>query len=102
MGTTTQLSEKLRSQYALCRSWPRTAKACKVITPEGRPNPRLAQMIAGGYDPRKPETRRRLGLPPICHVCYRRIPMPRPKPPAWVTAAADMLQELEAKQLEAK
>ena len=73
------LAEKVRHKRSCGLSWPKIAKELKIFTPSGEPNPRLAQMIANGYEPKKPETRSRLGLPPICIICYR--PIPKPKPP---------------------
>ena len=51
--------------------------------------------ISRGKYPKGEGKRLALGLPPICPVCYRRIPHPRPPVPAWVTQAADWLQERE-------
>jgi len=72
-----RLAEKLRCKHTTTGSWSKAAKACKVTTPDGRPNPKLAQLIAGGYNPRRSETRARLGLPPVCPCCNRRITAPR-------------------------
>lgn len=93
MNKTVRLAEKLRRKYFLVRSWPKTSIACGVLTPAGKANPRLAQMIAGGYEPRKIETRIRLDLSPVCPACQRRAPRPHSIPPPWVTAAADWLEE---------
>jgi hypothetical protein len=73
---TAQLAEKLRSEYVLLNSWPKVSVICSVLTPEGLPNPKLAQSIANGYEPKKMSTRIRLGLPPICPVCYQHLPKP--------------------------
>lgn len=63
-GDSYHLAEKLRSQAVLLGSWSRASVACNVLTPQGNPNPRLAQMIANGYEPRNSRTRTRLGLAP--------------------------------------
>ena len=74
---TARLAENLRSQHVLLKSWPKASIACRVLTPDGRPNPKLAQMIAtDGYEPRLIETRTRLGLPPICPECHQKLPKP--------------------------
>lgn len=87
------LAEKLRQKYAELKSWRRVSTISGVLTPAGKPNPRLAQMIAGGYEPRKLETRIRLGLPPACSACGRKA---RHSPPAWLAEAVENLRRLEA------
>jgi hypothetical protein len=74
---TARLAEKLRSQYVLLNSWPKASVACKVLTPDGLPNPKLAQAIAeDDYEPKKMSTRVRIGLGPICPECHQRLPRP--------------------------
>ena len=91
------LAQTLRAEYALLKSWRKTAEACDVLTDDGRPDPGLAQRIAlHGYDPRRPETRARLGLPPICIACGQKVHRVRVVP-EWVKQAAKNLRELEAR-----
>jgi hypothetical protein len=74
---TALLAENLRSQHALLNSWPKASVVCNVLTPDNRPNPKLAQAIAEyDYEPKKTSTRTRLGLTPICPVCYQHLPKP--------------------------
>jgi hypothetical protein len=93
----TQLAQKLTQAHDSTSSWPKAAAACNVLTPSGEPNPKLAEMIAAGYIPRRPETRARLGLPAVCPVCDRRMRTPR-NIPAWLNQAVRNLQELERAQ----
>jgi hypothetical protein len=72
------LAAKLRTEHTLTHSWPKESVKCKVLTPEGKPNPKLAQMIANGYEPKKIETRTRLGLPPVCSTCHQKVRKSRP------------------------
>ena len=90
-----QLSIKLTQAHDSTGSWPKAAAVCNVLTPGGKPNPKPAEMIAGGYDPRRPETRARLGLPPVCPCCNRRIATPRSNIPTWLNQAVHNLQQLE-------
>ena len=95
--TLIRLAEKLRQKHAELNSWPQASIACGVLTKAGKSNPRLAQMIAAGYDPRKPETRSRLGLPPRCTACSRRLPGWQRSLPAWLLEAVQNLVYLEKK-----
>jgi hypothetical protein len=91
------LAEKLSQKHAELKSWPKVSIAYGVLTPEGKPNPRLAQMIATGYEPRKPETQIRLGLSPICLTCKRKLSRLPHQLPAWLLQAIQNLANLEAK-----
>jgi hypothetical protein len=91
-----QLAENLRSEHVLTNSWRKAAEVCNVLTEDGRPDPGLAQRIAlQGYDPRREETRTRLGLPPICVTCGSKIKRMRVVP-EWLNEAVANLQRLEA------
>ena len=91
----TQLAENLRQEHVLTNSWRKAAEACNVLTEDRRPDPGLAQRIAlQGYDPKRQETRTRLGLPPICVTCGTRIKRVR-QVPAWLNEAVENLQRLE-------
>jgi len=75
-----RLAENLRNSHVLLGSWPKASRACNVLTPGGKPNPGLAQMIAEkDYEPKLLATRMRLGLPPVCPECHQRLPKP-PRP----------------------
>jgi hypothetical protein len=94
--TLDQLAQKLRQKHAELSSWPKTSVACKVLTADGRPDPALALRIATkGYEPKRFETRLRLGLPPICVTCGQRFKRVR-HVPAWLDEAVANLQKLEA------
>ena len=101
-GATARLAENLRDSYVLLGSWPKASRACKVLTPGGKPNPGLAQMIAEkDYEPKLLATRMRLGLPPVCPECHQRLPKP-PRParvvrfdPAQMDAVITFLRERE-------
>ena len=64
-----QLAQELREKHAELNSWPKASIACDVLTSDGRPDPALALRIATkSYEPRRQETRTRLGLAPIASV----------------------------------
>jgi hypothetical protein len=91
-----RLSRQLQEKHAKLASWRKVAIACKVLTTDGRPDPALAQRIATkGYEPRRSETRIRLGLPPICIACGQHVKRVR-HIPAWLEEAVQNLQRLEA------
>ena len=91
-----QLAQELREKHVLLNSWPKTSIACKVLTKDSRPDPALAQRIATkGYDPKRPETRQRLGLPPTCIACGQKVKRVR-HVPAWLAEAVRNLRQLEA------
>ena len=91
-----QLALELRENHAVLNSWPKASVACGVLTEDGRPDPGLAHRIAiHGYDPKREETRIRLGLPPICVTCGRKVKRVR-HVPAWLEEAVKNLQHLEA------
>lgn len=92
-----QLVKNLQEKHAELNSWPKTSVACDVLTEDGRPDPALAQRIATkGYDPKRPETRQRLGLPEACITCGQKVKRVR-HVPAWLDEAVKNLRELEAK-----
>jgi hypothetical protein len=57
--------------YAKRHSWSEVARKFKVVSPEGKPSKGLAKQIVEGYEPKRPCTRTRIGLPP-------KIRIPRP------------------------
>lgn len=59
---TNRLSRRMAS-YARNHSLSQTAKKFGILDPEGHPSRQLTRLMISGYEPRKPETRRRLGLP---------------------------------------
>jgi hypothetical protein len=59
---TSRLAKKLAS-YARRHSWTETARKYKITRPNGKPSKGLAKQIAEGYEPMRPETRARCGLP---------------------------------------
>ena len=94
--TVDELAFQLRQKHEKIASWRMVAIACKVLTSDGRPDPSLADRIATkGYDPKRPDTRIRLGLPPICIVCGQKVKRVR-QIPAWLLNALGNLQILEA------
>ncbi len=91
-----QLAQELQEKHAMLNSWRKAAAACGVFTNDGQPDPGLALRIATkGYDPRRSETRMRLGLPPICIACGQKVKRVR-HVPAWLNEAVANLQKLEA------
>ena len=94
--TLDQLTRQLQKKYTGIASWRTVAVACKVLTADGRPNPGLAQRIAKkGYEPKRFETRIRLGLAPICVTCGQKVKRVR-HVPTWLDEAVANLQKLEA------
>ena len=72
---TISLARKLVRSHRKTGSWRKTALEHGIVTPSGGANPAMAQRIAlSGYEPVKPSTRRRLGLPEICVECHRPVP----------------------------
>jgi hypothetical protein len=59
---TNRLAKKMAS-YARRHSWTETARKFQITDPTGKPSRQLAQRIAVGYEPKKPDTRSRCGLP---------------------------------------
>ena len=91
-----QVAQELLNKHAELNSWRKAAKSCGVITAGGRPNPGLALRIATkGYDPKRQETRDRLGLPPICVTCGQKVKYVR-HIPSWLEEAVGNLLQLEA------
>lgn len=96
-GPTGQLAKRLLKSHEKTHSWPKTSVACHVLTPAGKPNPRLAQQIAEeDYEPTELETRIRLNLPPICVKCGQKVKHVR-QVPVWLDHAVENLRQLEAK-----
>lgn len=59
---TSRLAKKLTS-YARRHSWRQTAVKFNVCGPNGKPSKGMAKRISEGYEPKKPDTRSRCGLP---------------------------------------
>jgi hypothetical protein len=92
-----RLVQELRENHAQSHSWRKASMVSKVLTVDGRPDPGLAQRIAEqGYDPKRDDTRARLGLPPTCIVCGRKVKRVRHIPP-WLEEAVENLRQLEIK-----
>jgi hypothetical protein len=90
-----QLAASLRQIHAQGIGWREAALACRVLTKSGQGDPGLAFRIAvNGYDPRRPETRQRLGLPPVCIECGQKIKIVRVVP-EWLNQATNHLQRLQ-------
>jgi hypothetical protein len=68
-----QLLHELRQKRKNGLTYEEVAKECNVFTPSGKPDRGMVYQLLHGYDPVKPETRKRLGLPPICPFCKRRL-----------------------------
>lgn len=49
--------------YAKKHSFRETAEKFNILGPDGLPSKGLAEQIIKGYEPKKPETRIRIGLP---------------------------------------
>lgn len=95
MRSLDRLAADLLAQHEILKSWRKAAQACDVLLKSGKPDPGLAQRIAlHGYDPRRPETRSRLGLAPVCTNCGQKV-KPARILPGWVSQAADFLAERE-------
>ena len=60
----------------------------KIIKNDGQPDKGMAFRIADGYEPRRVDTRRRLGLSDRCPSCHQRTPR---TVPAWVDEAVNNL-----------
>ena len=70
------LAKNIQEARGVGAHWWDIANQLGVSGPDGNPSPGLAKRIADGYEPRKPETRTRLGLPPICPECHQKLPKP--------------------------
>jgi hypothetical protein len=93
--STYELAVQLRQKYEKLSSWRQVAIACNVLTEDGRPDPALADRIATkGYDPKRQETRERLGLDPVCFTCGQKVKRVR-HVPAWLVEAMANLKKLE-------
>jgi len=73
-----------RTLESLCRegkalndkdlNWDDIASELGIYTKDGRINPGLAyRIVKQGYEPSRPETRKRLGLSPICPNCKHSV-----------------------------
>ena len=89
------IAGRLKADYLTFSTWDRVGKKYGV-------SGGLAYRVANGYEPRGAKARAALGFPvlvpaPACacgevHLRKGRCPnAPKPTPPAWVTAAADLL-----------
>lgn len=104
MRSLDRLAADLLAQHEILKSWRKAAQACDVLLKSGKPDPGLAQRIAlHSYNPRRPETRSRLGLAPVCTNCGQKVKparivkVPRIRTvPAWVNQAVENLKKLEA------
>jgi hypothetical protein len=79
---TTRLARILASAHRK-KSFRQIAIQYQILTPGGHPDKGMVKRIIDGYEPKLPETRARLGLPPlpaVCPSCKRRIPHTHPKP----------------------
>jgi hypothetical protein len=93
--TLAQLTEKGQKMVQKHHTWDEISSALDILTKDGRLNPGLAKrIIADGYDPKRVETRTRLGLPPICINCGQRVKYVR-HVPDWLKQAVKNLQQLE-------
>jgi hypothetical protein len=93
--TLDHLAASLRQIHAQGVGWREAALACRVLTKGGQGDPGLAFRIAEqGYDPRRPETRQRLGLPPVCIECGQKIKRVR-MVSEWVDQATNHLIRLQ-------
>ena len=52
------------ASYHRKHSFTEVARKFGIINPSGRPSRGLAKQIIQGYEPRRPQTRTRIGLPP--------------------------------------
>lgn len=68
---TTRLVRKI-ARYARKHTRRETALRFGILDPSGKPARSLVTLLLNGYEPRKPETRLRLGLP-------AEIKLPRPR-----------------------
>jgi hypothetical protein len=94
-----QIAKKLRRKHRSTRSWNKSAVLCNVLTKDGRPDPAMAWRIAErGYEPKRLETRLRLGLSPHCNVCGQKVRQVRRVPP-WVKKAMKNLLDLQERKL---
>jgi hypothetical protein len=69
--TTARLSRILASAVKKS-SFRQAAIDHNIFTADGRPDPGMVKHLINGYEPRRPETRARLGLPAVCPQCNRR------------------------------
>jgi hypothetical protein len=76
---TTQLARILASAVKKS-NFRKVAIEYQILTADRLPNPGMVKQLINGYEPRRPETRARLGLPAVCPQCNRRIPHVHPKP----------------------
>lgn len=53
------------AKYRRNHSWRETASHFGILAPDGYPSKGLAKQIVDGYEPKRPVTRVRIGLPPM-------------------------------------
>ena len=57
--------------------WYDIADELGIVKGNGMPDTGLTyRIVMDGYEPKKPETRTRLGLPPVCPECHQKLPKP--------------------------
>jgi hypothetical protein len=66
-----QLCEILRSMVKSGSTYHNAARVCGVVDARGKPDRAMAYRIIHGYEPIRPATRKRLGLPIIFPFCKR-------------------------------
>jgi hypothetical protein len=75
--TTLQVRLKGREIREKGYTWDRIAEILGIYTANGFIDPGMAyRIVIDGYEPKRPATRLRLGLPPICPTCYQHLPKP--------------------------
>lgn len=69
---TARIARELRRLRKKRVTWEKAAEQVGIVKEDGSPDPGLAYRIAlEGYEPKKQETRDRLGLRKICLACQR-------------------------------
>jgi hypothetical protein len=57
--------------------WDEIAVELGILKENGEPDTGMTyKIVVDGYEPKKVETRTRLGLPPVCPECHQRLPRP--------------------------
>lgn len=92
-----RMAAKGQEMRASGENWVIICCKLKILKSNGEPDPGMAyQIIVNGYEPKRPATRVRLGLPPTCPTCYQHLPRPPRVVPPLVKQMADNLAALEA------
>jgi hypothetical protein len=87
---TRRLARQLLRNHRSTKSWHETARRLNITNKDGNPSPGLAYQIAvDKYEPRREETRVRLGLSP-------EIKLPRPRRTINDHLAEDTIQDMPA------